>query len=103
MMSLSWGIAIFVLLATHTYLITKNWTTLEMGALMQEKDIFKDLTAGQRWEQTMGKNRLLWFLPIGGPSPDQGLDYSANIPMVGVIPLSEAADEEAPERPTSSL
>jgi hypothetical protein len=40
----------------------------------------------------MGKNKLLWFLPIGGPHPEQGLDYHANIPVAGVLP--ERQDEE---------
>jgi len=76
----------------HTFLICKNWTTLEMPALYKEKDIFKDLTVRECWEQVMGKNKLLWFLPIGGPTPDQGLDYHANIPVAGVI--KEDKDEE---------
>jgi hypothetical protein len=34
----------------HTVLICKNWTTLEMTALMREKDIFKEQSALEAWE-----------------------------------------------------
>lgn len=93
MMSLSWGIAIGVLLGTHTFLICKNWTTLEMSALSQERDIFKDQTKRQSWEMVMGKNACLWFIPVGGPSPAQGLDYHANIEIMGI---NKEVDEENP-------
>jgi len=63
----------------------KNWTTLESVAFMKEKDIFKDQTCLQAWKMTFGENVWLWFVPIGGPRPEQGLDYMANIPVSGVI------------------
>lgn len=78
----------------HAVLICKNWTTLEATALMQERNIFKDQTVLEAWEQTMGKNKWLWFLPVGGPLPEQGLDYHADIPVAGVINERPALDEE---------
>ena len=66
----AWGFALTVLTCLHTFLICKNWTTLEMTALMNERDIFKEQTAIEAWEQTMGKNKWLWFLPVGGPAPE---------------------------------
>ena len=39
----------------------------------------------QSWKMTFGENFWLWFVPIGGPKPEQGLDYLANIPVAGVI------------------
>ena len=95
--SAAWSFALFNMTAMHTYLICKNWTTLEMAALRKEKDIFKDQSVRESWEQVMGKNKLLWFLPIGGPTPDRGLDYNANIPVVGVITEKDDADDEAAE------
>ena len=52
---------------------------------MSEKDIFKNQTCLQSWEQAFGTNKWLWFVPVGGPRPEQGLDYGANIPVGGVI------------------
>jgi hypothetical protein len=33
----------------------------------------------------MGKNKWLWFLPVGCPAPEQGLDYKASIPIAGLL------------------
>ena len=60
---------------------------------MRERDIFKDQTLLESWEQTFGKNKFLWFLPIGGPHPEQGLDYQANIPVAGVLSEILGVDE----------
>ena len=62
---------------------------------MRERNIFKDQTLLESWEQTFGKNKCLWLLPIGGPHPEQGLDYQANIPVAGV--LSEILGVDEPE------
>ena len=32
----------------------------------------------------MGKSPLVWFLPIGSPDPECGLDYDADIPVFGL-------------------
>ena len=38
----AWSFALTGITGLHTFLIMKNWTTLEMAALMKERDIFKD-------------------------------------------------------------
>ena len=65
---------------------------------MRERDIFKDQTVLESWEQTFGKNKCLWLLPIGGPHPEQGLDYKANIPVAGVLSEILVAEESESSR-----
>jgi hypothetical protein len=98
MYSAAWSFALTGMTILHTVLICKNWTTLEAVALMRERDIFKDQTVLESWEQTFGKNKCLWLLPIGGPHPEQGLDYKANIPVAGVLSEILAAEESESSR-----
>jgi hypothetical protein len=42
------SVSLGIMLGFHTYLLCKNWTTLEMTELMR-KDIFKDQTIKSNW------------------------------------------------------
>jgi len=40
--SAAWSFALTIMTILHTFMILKNWTTLEAPALMRERDIFKN-------------------------------------------------------------
>jgi palmitoyltransferase len=63
------SVSIMLMWIFHTFLLCKNWTTLEMTELLR-KDIFRDQPCMNSWKQAFGPNCLYWFIPIAGPHFD---------------------------------
>ena len=60
------------MLVFHTFLIAKNWTTIESGILMKNGR-YRHLSTCHAIRLTFGDNPLLWALPCSGPPGLQGL------------------------------
>jgi hypothetical protein len=78
------AISLFAMLCIHTFLLLKNWSTLEVSQL-SDNNIFKDQSYLESWKMTFGENCCTWFLPIGPVNVRWGLDYKANIPVGQVV------------------
>ena len=61
--SLAFSFSIGMLLATHTYLLARNFTTIEMGGLIG-KNPFSQGSIYKNLEQTLGKDWRLWLVPV---------------------------------------
>ena len=48
-------------------------------------NIFKSMTYYQSWKVTFGENKCLWFIPVDSISPLAGLDYNADVPVMGIV------------------
>ena len=78
------GLAIFLLFLFQTFNIIKNWSTIETYGLWVN-NIFKSHSYGRSWRLVFGANCLTWLLPIESTSPAEGLDYMADIPVLGLM------------------
>ena len=78
------SISLFIMLIIHTFLLCKNWTTLEVSQL-STNNIFKNQSCLTSWKMAFGDNCFLWFLPISPVDVVKGLDYGANIPVSGIV------------------
>ncbi|CDW87457.1 dhhc zinc finger domain containing protein [Stylonychia lemnae] len=64
--SLAFSISIGILFATHTFILMKNYSTIEMGGLMP-KNPFSKGSIRANLEYTLGKDWRYWFIPIESP------------------------------------
>ena len=64
--------SILILLAFHTVLILKYWSTIEAFRLY-DSNHYSRLGYCRAIKLTFGDNPLLWLLPVSGPSGMQGL------------------------------
>ena len=81
-----------LLLIIHTFLICNNWTTLEAGPLA-DKNIFNKQSGCQGWRLIFGDSCLLWLLPVDSTNAMQGLDYDAEIDIIGLETTSTGINE----------
>ena len=41
------------------------------------------MSYGTAWRKVFGDEIYMWFLPFGGPDPEEGLDYDADYMVKG--------------------
>ena len=61
------SVSVGFMLATHSLLISKNWTTIE-ASFHYKNGTYKHLSTCQSIKLMFGDNPWLWFLPYSGPS-----------------------------------
>jgi len=61
--SLAFAISIAILLGTHTFILMRNMSTIEMGGLMV-KNPFTKGSIRANLEYTLGKDWRYWLIPV---------------------------------------
>ena len=92
-MAIAFSCSIGFMWLFHTFLLCKNWSSLEMAELGKQ-DIFSHQKISESWKQAFGDNRLYWFIPVRAPQAAQGLDYEANIPIGSIVEQTESNQDE---------
>lgn len=73
---LAFSFSIGLLLITHTYLLMRNFSTIEMGGLMT-KNPFSKGSIRANLEMTFGKDWRFWLIPVEPPQRiTDGINHS---------------------------
>ena len=62
-LSLAFCMSIFFLMAVHGYMLARNLTTIEMGAIMVRNPFSKG-SVRANLEQTFGRDWRYWLIPV---------------------------------------